>query len=164
METRRKYGQKICIGWDINTKSLRVPLTEENQTACTNDIKEALASTKINTDTLESLIGNINHASHVILPERYFLNWLYHLLKRGNKWGPQRPQLWHCQDLQLWMKFLQHVTTKGVPINNIDFVKPSVTLWSDACEYGIGGYSENGLAWRRKIPDEWNGKLTLNFL
>ena len=62
------------------------------------------------------------------------------------------------------MKFLQHVTTKGVPINNIFFVKPSVTLWSDACEYGIGGYSENGLACRWKIPAAWHGKLKLNLL
>ena len=54
--------------------------------------------------------------------------------------------------------------TKGFPINNIVFVKPSVTLWSGACEYGIGGYSENGLAWQWKIPDAWHGKLTFNLL
>ena len=65
---------------------------------------------------------------------------------------------------QLWMEFLQHVTTKGVPINNIVFVKPSVKLWSDACEYGIGGYSNNGLAWLWIIPSEWHGKVTLNLL
>ena len=53
--------QKTCLGWDINNQSLRVSLTEEKQTALTNDIKEALASTNIKTDTLESLIGNLNH-------------------------------------------------------------------------------------------------------
>ena len=62
------------------------------------------------------------------------------------------------------MKFLQHVTTKGVPINSIVFVKPSVTLWSDTREYGIGGYRENGLAWRWRIPAAWHGKLILNLL
>ena len=56
------------------------------------------------------------------------------------------------------------MTTKGVPINNINFVKPSVRIWSDACEYIIGVYSENGLAWRWKIPDAWHGKCTLNLL
>ena len=45
--------QKTCLGWDINTQSLRVPLPEDKQTAWTNDIKEALASTKVKTDTLE---------------------------------------------------------------------------------------------------------------
>ena len=78
--------------------------------------------------------------------------------------GTTRIQLWHRQDLQVWMKFLQHVTTKGVPINNIVFVKPSVMLWSDACENDIGGYKENGLEWRWKIPDAWHGKPMLNLL
>ena len=75
--------QKTCLGWDINTQSLRVSLSEEKQTSWTNDIKEALSSTKIKTNTLESLIGNLNHAAHVIPPARYFLNWLR---KRGEKW------------------------------------------------------------------------------
>ena len=56
------------------------------------------------------------------------------------------------------------MTTKGVPINNIVFVKPSVTLWFNACEYGIVVYIANGLAWRWKITDAWHGKLTLNLL
>ena len=62
------------------------------------------------------------------------------------------------------MKFLQHVTTKGVPINNIVFVKPSLTPWTDACEYEIWGYRENGLAWIWRIFEAWNGKLTFNLL
>ena len=150
--------QKTCLGWDINTQSLRVSLLKEKQKAWINDIKEALASTKINTDTLESLIGKLNHTAHVVPPA------LRHLPTRGGKWGPQRLQLWHLQYLQLWMKFLQHITTKGVPITNMVFVKPSVMLWSDACEYGIRGYRKNGLAWQWRIPAEWNEKLTLNLL
>ena len=98
------------------------------------------------TDTLESLIGKLNHASQVIPPARYFLNRLRHLLKRGGIWGPQRLQIWNRLYLQLWMKFLQHVITKGVPINNKVFVKPSVTLWSYTYEDSIGGYSDNVLA------------------
>ena len=62
------------------------------------------------------------------------------------------------------MKFLQHVTTKGFPIKNMVFFKPSVTLWSDACEYDIGKYRKYDLAWRWRIPAAWHGKLTLNLL
>ena len=62
------------------------------------------------------------------------------------------------------MKLIQHVATKGVPINNIVFVKPSVTLCSDAYEYSIGGYRKNGLAWQWRIPSAWHGKFTLNLL
>ena len=156
---------KTCLGWDINTHSLRLSLLEEKQTSWTNDIKDALASKKIKTDTLGSLIEKLNHTAHVIPTARYLLNRLRHLLKRGDKWGPQRLQLWNRLDLQLWMKkFLQRVTTKGVPINKTVFVKPSVMLWSDSCKYVIGGYSENGLAWRWRIPAAWHGKLVLNLI
>ena len=77
--------QKTCLSWDINTQYLRVSLPEEKQTAWTNDIKEALDSAKIKTDTLEPLIGKLNRAAHVIQPAQYFLNRLRHLLKRGGK-------------------------------------------------------------------------------
>ena len=58
--------QKTFLGWDINTHSMRVLLPTDKQTAWTTNIKEALASTKIKTDTLEFLIGEINHAAHFI--------------------------------------------------------------------------------------------------
>ena len=78
--------QNTCLVWYINTQYLRVSLPKEKQIAWTNDIKEALAYTKINTDTLESLIGKLNHAAHVIPPAQYFLNRLSRLLKRGGEW------------------------------------------------------------------------------
>ena len=56
---------------------MRVYLYEEKQPAWNNDIKNELASTTNKKDTLESLIGNLNHAAHVIPPAQYFLNWLY---------------------------------------------------------------------------------------
>ena len=85
--------QKKCIGWDINTQYLRVSLPKEKQTDWTNDIKEALDSTKIKTDTLESLIGKLNHTAHVIPPARYFLNRLHHLLKRGKMGTKEVPTM-----------------------------------------------------------------------
>ena len=66
-------SKKTRLGWDINTQYIRVSLPEEKQTSWKNYIKEALASTKINTDTLESLIGKLNHAAHVIPPSTILL-------------------------------------------------------------------------------------------
>ena len=63
-------NHKTCLGWYIKTHSLRALLPEEKQTARTTDIKEALVSTKIKTDTLKLLIGKINHVEHVMQPER----------------------------------------------------------------------------------------------
>ena len=74
---------KTFLGWYIHDHSLGVFLPKQRQTAWYTDIKEALASTKIKTDTLESLIRELNHTSHAIPTSRYFLNQLRHFLKRG---------------------------------------------------------------------------------
>ena len=68
------------------------------------------------------------------------MNLLLHLLKRGKKWGPQ------CLHVHLCIKIIQWVTEKVVPINNIVFKTPIVTLWSDAFEYGIIEYNDKGMA------------------
>ena len=145
---------KTCLGWVIQTRSLRVFLPVEKYTAWVHDIRASLAITKINTYKLESLIGELNHAAHIVPPARYLLNRLRNLLNRGKKWGPQRLHSCHRQDLQLWMKILQWVRDKGVLINNIIFTIPTVTLWSDTCKYGIGGYNDKGMAWLWYIPPE----------
>ena len=64
---------KTCLGWDIQTRSLRLFLPIEKETYGVQDIRAYLASTKINTDNLESLIGKINHATHISPPEIYLI-------------------------------------------------------------------------------------------
>ena len=81
--------RKTCLGWYINNHFLRVFLPKEEHTSWINNINNALASTKIKIDTLESLIGKPNNAAHVIPPAQYFLNPLRHLLKQGKGWGSQ---------------------------------------------------------------------------
>ena len=43
-------------------------------------------------------------------------------------------------------------------------MNPTVTLWSGACKYIIGGYNNKVMEWRWYIPPEWNAVLTLNLL
>ena len=95
---------------------------------------------------MESLIGRLNRAAHVITPDRYLLNQLHHLLKREKKWGQQILQSCNIQDLHLCINILQWVTYKGVPINNIVFATPTVTLFSNAWEYSIGVYNNKGMS------------------
>ena len=53
---------------------------------------------------------------------------------------------------------------QGVPNQQHSSFKPSVTICPDACKYSIGGYSNNGLEWRCRIPSAWHRKLILNLL
>ena len=149
------------LGWDIQTRYLRVILPKEKDTAWVQDIRASLASKK---NKLETLIGKINNAAHISPQTGYFLNLLYHLLKRGNKWGTQRLRSWNKQYLQLCIKILHWVTDKVAPINNILFTIPKVTLWSNSLKCAIGRYSNKGISCRWRIPPELHGVLILNLL
>ena len=53
-------------------------------------------------------------------------------------------------DFRLWADILRRAHT-GVPINLMVTREPSRICWSDACPYGMGGYSLSGRAWRLRI-------------
>ena len=106
-------------------------LPKEKYIAYVQEIKASLASTKIKTYYLESIIGKINHATHIISLARYLLTPIFHLLKRGNNWGPQFLQSWKIQDLHIWINILQWFTDKSVPINNILLMIKIVKLLFD---------------------------------
>ena len=101
---------------------------------------------------MESFIGNLNHNEHVIPTEQYFLTIIYNFLNREIKGGPQRLLDWNIQDFQIWIKFLKWLTPKWVPIKNIVFNVPAVTLQNTSQKHGIGVYIERGLAWHWNIP------------
>ena len=115
-------------------------------------------------DKLESLIGKLNHATNIILPAWYLLTRLSHLLRGGKKWVPHRLLYLHRQNLQLWMKLLQWVTENGIPIKNIVFNAPTVTLWSDSYKYINRGYNNEDLALYWYITPKSHGVFTLNLI
>ena len=53
---------------------------------------------------------------------------------------------------------------KGVQINKIVFTTPTVTLWSDSCNYGIGGYNDKVIAWQWRIPTMCHCVLVINLI
>ena len=115
------FEYNFCLGWEIQTRSLQGFPPRGHSTPKYPCLQKKMIY------TMESLIGKLNHSTHVIPPESYFLNWLHQLLKRGKKWGQQRLYYWNRQYLHLWIKIFQWVTDKRVPINNIVFTTPTVT-------------------------------------
>ena len=95
---------------------------------------------------LEFSIGRLNYAGHILPQGRYFSNRQRHLLQKCKTSGPQSLEKAQREDIKLWIKILHKVSTKGVDINNITFIYPTHTCYSDACEHDIGGYNCNGLA------------------
>ena len=80
------------------------------------------------------------------------------------KFGPQPVPAAVRADLKLWKEILLHATTTGVSINNITFTIYDHIIYTDACEFGIGGYNpQTGRAWRHHLPESIQ-KLHINTL
>jgi hypothetical protein len=67
------------------------------------------------------------------------------------------------KDLELWLQILE-IAKEGVSMNLLTYRYPETIYWSDACNYGIGGYSSKGCAWRWKIPAELQNRAHINLL
>ena len=56
------------------------------------------------------------------------------------------------------------MTTHGNSINNITYVTPDITCYSDACPHGLGGYTSTGTAFSYPIPTHQQGIFRINFI
>ena len=97
---------KKVLGWLLDTDNLRMFLPQDKSLDWINSINSLLQKGHTTTKELESLIGKLNHAAHIIPLSRYFLSRLRFRLKKCKEWGRQRLAEWDKQDLSLWRKFL----------------------------------------------------------
>ena len=143
---------QIVLGWRINTRTLSVALPDDKYNAWVEDIQQFLKAGSCTFHEFEQLIGRLNHASFVMPITRHFLGRARALLE------PRQHQ--HAiitlgppvkDDLTLWKTILANANT-GISMNLIVTREPDRICWSDACPFGIGGYSLSGRAWRIQIP------------
>jgi hypothetical protein len=72
--------------------------------------------------------------------------------------------IWDVEDLKLWIDILTQASQEGIDINRVTYTKPSDIGITDACETCLGGFTQDGQAWRWKIPQKMYGKLLINLL
>ena len=145
---------QTVLGWTIDTRRLLVALPHDKFTAWTADIDAMTSAKRCTFETLERLIGRLNHASYVMPICRHFLSRLRDRLKPRPKY-PKKYLIGlspaEAGDLELWKRILSKAN-QGVSINLLVTREPNRICWSDACPYGIGGYSLSGRAWRIRMP------------
>lgn len=158
---------KTVLGWLVNSRSFRIYLPPNKIIDWVHDIDSCINTKACTKEKLHSIIGRFNHVGQVIHLSRYFLTRLRHRLHAH----PTKPKYakvhftpWEMKDLRLWRQYITYLGTKGVSINNVCFTKPSATTYSDACEWGLGGYSMQGTAWRFLIPKHLQLRASINLL
>ena len=74
---------KVVLGWEINSRTLRLRLTAEKLSSWTADIHALLQTPMVTFDQLATTIGRLNHVSYVIPTARAFLSHLCQAERQG---------------------------------------------------------------------------------
>ena len=143
---------QIVLGWQLNTRLLEISLPDDKFRAWSADVRNLRIAGHCPAKELETLVGRLNHTAYIIPNSRHFMSRIRRGLevgeggKRHRKVGAEA-----LKDLLLWEGFLTHAN-RGVSMNLLVTREPNKICWSDACPYGLGGYSISGRAWRLRIP------------
>ena len=146
---------QTVLGWNLDTRRLAISLPVDKYEAWRSDIRTVREAGRCSRAALETLVGRLNHAAYVLPNARHFLSRIRDGLGHASGGGPNRRSLKlsaeALEDLSLWEEFLADAHS-GVSMNLLVTRTPDQVCWSDACPYGLGGYSLSGRAWRIRIP------------
>ena len=65
---------KVFLGWLLNTRELKIYLSDDKYNSWTRQIETILLAKKSTHKELDSLIGRLNHAGFIIPLSRHFLS------------------------------------------------------------------------------------------
>mgnify|MGYP006168619179 FL=1 len=153
---------KIILGWEVNTRLLRLRLPQDKLTSWNAEIDHILQQKTVDRDILATTIGRLNHASYVIPVARAFLCHLRRAERRAwlSKKSVKLDEL-QCKELRQWLVFLLRTARQWISLNRLTLCALTVVLCADACQHGIGGFSlTSGSAWRWEIPTDSQGRLS----
>jgi hypothetical protein len=154
---------KIILGWHFNFCTLTVTLPEQKHIAWFSKIQTMIATGRTTKKALESTIGRLGHVGFVIPWVFHFLSRLRTLLSQArNKRAITIDE--NCKNNLVLMQKILDKSKGGIDMNLLGFCSPNRIYYSDSCSAGLGGYSNQGFAWRFRIPDDLLFRASNNLL
>ena len=154
---------QIFLGWLLNTRELKIYLSEDKYKSWSRQIETILLTKKSNHKELYSLIGRLNHADFIIPLSRHFLSRIRGLKEKAKFHNMVSVSYVIRQDLKLWQFFLKQ-TKQGINMNLLTYRFPTHVAVTDACEAGLGILLSNGMAARWDIPKYLQQRAHINLL
>ena len=155
---------KIVLGWQFDTRRLLISLPSNKAKAWINEIDEMLELKKAAAKRIERNIGRYVNIGQIIPEIHHFLNRLRcHQKKAEHRRNAVKLNEECIADLEFMKRVIQ-MAEKGIDMNTIAYRLPDRVYRNDSCPYGLGGYSDEGYAWRWEIPEELRFRASNNLL
>jgi hypothetical protein len=156
---------KTILGWVIDFRRLMISLPFNKFQLWSSGINDILSIDKSNAKELETLIGRLGHVGIMLPMVHHFLSRLRELQSKAsrNKRWPTKLNAECREDLRLMLQVLAKAH-EGIDMNIVAFRRPTHIYRADSCPHGLGGYSNEGYAWRFKLPNELLFRASNNFL
>ena len=155
---------KICLGWLIDTRRLRVQLPIHKVIAWKQQINTILSKTTVSNKELQSILGRLENVAQVMTTLGHFLSNIRHIQLLAEKKGHNiKLNKRSRADLELAKGFINRVG-QGVSMNLLTFRIPDIVYICDASEYGLGGFASHGRAWSFTIPPDLRNRAHINIL
>jgi hypothetical protein len=143
---------QIVLGWTIRTRQLLIALPNDKFDAWSHNLQTMIKLGKLTFGDLKTCLGRLNHSAFVIPLALHFLSRLRDRMEqKRHKAQSINLSDEEIQDLRLWARFL-NAAHLGLSMNRITIRQPTSLCMSDACPWGIAGYSLSGQGWRIAIP------------
>ena len=158
--------ERICLGWDLHTRSLLVKLPVHKCKAWSGDVQKLIDRKTISHADLISLIGKLENVITIVKMMGHFMNNLYSLEEKAFVAKPHSVRITPRakEDAKLHLQCLEQARN-GISMNLLTFRKPTHLIIGDACEHGLGAFNvESGIGYRFIIPEELRGRAHINLL
>ncbi len=154
---------KIVLGWHSNFRTLTVTLPKHRLIEWSFKIQQMISPSKISKNALESTNRQMRYTGFIILWVYQFLSRLRTLLTRSRNRGFIVINYKFIKDLELMQSILKKAK-EGIDMNLLAFRSPDRMYYSNSCPAGLSGYNNQGYAWRFKVLDNLQVRVTNNLL
>jgi len=154
---------KMILGWFFDFRRLRISLPDNKYIAWSSHIHDLLQRGTSTAKELETIIGRLGHLALVVPGVYHFLSRLRELQRTAKNRRQIKINDKCMEDLHLMLRFLI-IGKEGIDMNIISYRRPTHIYRSDSCPYGLGGYSNEGFAWRFELPTHLRFRASNNVL
>ena len=154
---------KMILGWLCDFRRLLVSLPDNKYRAWSGEIRDLLNRGRSTAKELRTNVGRLGHAAMVLPQMNHFMSRIRDLEDAASNRRWIKISKVVREDLELMLFFLRKAH-EGVDMNLLVPLFPDIVYRSDSCPAGMGGYSNQGWAWRWYIPEDLQFRASNNLL